>query len=363
MATVSIIIPCYNEREFIRPCLKSVRAFDDPDGDLIEILVLDGLSTDGTREIVGELSVIDPRIKLLDNPPRIQSAALNRGIRSATGEYVMRLDAHSLYPSSYLRLALETASRTGADNTGGVVITLPRNDGYQAALVQALTTHRFGVGDSGFRTGAREGKADTVPYGCFRRDLFDRVGLFDERLVRAQDYEMNRRIAAAGGLVWLNPAMTVSYFNQPDLKSFLRKQALYDAPYNAYMWYLAPYAFKLRHAVTALFAMGVILGLLATVLAPVLRSIFLAAMAIYAALAIVAAAQQAIRYRQPMHVLAAPVAYFLYHFLHGAGVLYGLARLGLGTSPVQAVREPWPGAARFRAWPPPQELRSTGIPA
>jgi glycosyltransferase involved in cell wall biosynthesis len=363
MATVTILIPTYQEGQFIRECIESVKAFDDPTRALIQVLILDGMSTDGTREIVEELALGDRRILLIDNPRRLQSAALNVGIARASGELIMRLDAHSHYARDYLSSALATFERVEADNVGGLVETLPRNTSYQAGLVQALTTHRFGVGNSGFRTDAREGKADTVPYGCFRRDVFKRVGFFDERLIRAQDYEMNRRIAAAGGVIWLNPAMKVSYFNQPDLKSFLRKQALSEAPYNAYMWYLAPYSFAVRHAITAVFSLGVIIGALALFAAPRVGRLFLMVMAIYALLALIASVQQALRYRRPMHVLVAPFCFFLYHFLHGVGVLYGLGRLVIGASPVQRVREPWAGAARFRAWPPPAQIPPEGIAA
>ncbi|HEU4880372.1 MAG TPA: glycosyltransferase family 2 protein, partial [Gemmatimonadaceae bacterium] len=262
MHSVSILIPCYQERNFIGQCLKSVLAFELPQSTTIEVLVLDGMSTDGTREIVREVAARDARVRLVDNPKRIQSEALNLGISVARGEYVMRLDAHSFYPTNYLALCLETAVRTGADNTGGVVTTMRRGDGYQAALVQALITHKFGVGNSGFRTDAIEGPADTVPYGFFRREIFSKVGLFDLRLLRAQDYEMNRRIINSGGKIWRKPAIDIEYYPQPDFASFIRKQFMYEAPYNAYMWYVAPYSFALRHAITAVFSLGVIGGLL-----------------------------------------------------------------------------------------------------
>lgn len=349
MLLISILIPCYQEEQFIAGCLASVRAFETPADTEIEILVLDGMSTDGTRNIVSSLIRDDPRIRLVDNLKRSQSAAMNLGISIAKGEFLMRLDAHSVYPSDYLRLTLETALRTGADNTGGVVATLPRGEGYQSAMVQALTTHKFGVGDSGFRTGAAEGEADTVPYGFFRRPIFDRVGLFDERLVRAQDYEMNRRIIAAGGRIWMNPAIRVGYYQQPDLRSFFRKQVVFEAPYNAYMWYLAPYSFTIRHAVTGVFAAGVIGGLLLSPLVPAIRWLFGGVMALYFALAVLASIQQAFRYREPRHVFTLPPAFFAYHLLHGCGVLLGLARLAAGTSPVQRGVEPWPGAGRSRA--------------
>jgi glycosyltransferase involved in cell wall biosynthesis len=354
MISVSILIPCLQERDFIRPCLESVLAFQIPEGtELREILVIDGGSTDGTRDIVLDMAKAHPRIRLVDNPGRIQSTGLNIALRIASGDYIVRLDAHSSYPRVYLALTLETSLRTGCDNAGGLFITQPRGTGYQSALIQALTTHKFGVGDAGYRTGAAEGPADTVPYGCFRRDLFDRLGPFDERLVRAQDYEMNRRIIASGGCVWRNPAIQVIYFPQPDFRSFIRKQVVHEAPYNAYLWYLAPYAFAYRHAITGLFALGVLGGLVLSPFSSVIRTVFAVIMAIYFALAIATGIQQAVRYREPRHVLVVPVAIFLYHFLHGMGLLYGLLRLATGTAPVQKVREPWPGAGRLRAWPAP----------
>lgn len=352
MPSVTILIPCLQEKHFIRACLTSAQSFDLPEGiELLEILALDGGSNDGTREIIGEMSKADPRIRLLDNPGRIQATALNIGIRACRGEYIIRLDAHSSYPADYLALSLDTAIRRGCDNAGGIFATQTRGDTYQAHLVQALITHPFGVGDAGFRTDAGEGKADTVPYGCFRRDLFDRIGYFDERLVRAQDYEMNRRIIEAGGEIWRNPKIQVRYFPPADFRTFIRKQLHLEAPYNAYMWYLAPYAFAPRHAITGLFAAGVVVGATMSLFVGWIRLVFLAVMALYFALAIGSAISQARRYRDIRHAFTLPFGFFLYHFLHGIGVLWGLAKLVTGTAPVQKTPEPWPGAGRFRAWP------------
>jgi succinoglycan biosynthesis protein ExoA len=335
MPTVSILIPTYQERDHIEECLTSVRAFTKPDDVAIEVLVIDGMSTDGTRDIVKRLMKSDDAIRMLDNPQRFQSQALNLGIRESRGDFILRLDAHSYYPHDYLDLCLETAMRVKADNTGGVVNTMRRGDHYQAGMVQALITHKFGVGNSGFRTDAPEGPADTVPYGFFKRSIFDRVGMFDERLVRAQDYEMNRRIIAAGGKVWRNPQIQISYFPQPDFLSFIRKQFLYEAPYNAYMWYVAPYSFTPRHAITAVFALGVIGGIILSPSSSAVRNIFGAVMLVYALLAILSAIGQALRYRDARHVLFLPFGFFSYHFLHGLGVLGGLLRLATRTSPVQ----------------------------
>ena len=335
MPSVSILIPVYQERDFIRPCLDSVLNFLLPEDASIEVFVIDGMSTDGTRELIADNYAGDPRIRVIDNPARYQSPGLNKAIDLATGDYIMRLDAHSHYPRNYLLMCLDTAIRSDADNTGGIVTTQKRGTTYQAALVQALITHRFGVGNSGFRTDAPEGPADTVPYGFFKRSIFDKVGKFDERLIRAQDYEMNRRIIHKGGSIWRNPRIDIAYYPQPDFKSFIRKQMLLEAPYNAYMWNVAPYSFAPRHAITAVFASGVIGGLLLSPFFPLVRKVFLAVMALYFVLAIISAIQQAVRYREPRHILFLPLSFFLYHFLHGLGVIGGLLKLGAGTAPVQ----------------------------
>jgi len=346
---ISIIIPCRNEERFIRDCIDSVLAFDIPDGYRTEIFVVDGMSFDRTLEIVTQLAEHHPDLEVIENPGIYQSFAINLALERAGGGWIMRLDAHSHYPEDYLKLCLETAMTTGADNVGGLLNTIAGSDSYQGQLVQALTTHPFGVGDSGFRTGAGEGPVDTVPFGFFRRDLFDRIGRMDERLIRAQDYEFNRRIIATGGKVWRNPGIQVNYINQPTLSAFYRKQLFKEAPYNAYLWYVAPYAFTLRHAITGAFAAGMIGGVLLSPLSNWIAWPFLSIMLLYSVLAITSGIQQAVRYRKPGHVIALPPLFFLYHFIHGLGVLWGLIRLVTGTAPVQNSSEPWPGAGRFRA--------------
>jgi succinoglycan biosynthesis protein ExoA len=337
---VSVVIPCYQEERFITGCLNSVRGFTLPEAIEIEVLVVDGGSTDGTRALVREMATRDNRIRLLDNPGRIQSSGMNIGIAASRGEYILRLDAHSTYPANYLAECYHTLLRTDSDNVGGVAVTRAGGTGYQASLTQALTTHRFGVGAS-FRTGAREGRADTVPYGFFRRDVFDRFGLFDERLARAQDYEFNRRIVAQGGKVWLNPRIVVQYNQQPTLRRFLRKQFMLDAPFNAYMWYLAPYAFTPRHAVTAVFAVGLIVGVPLALLWKPFALVLGTALGTYALLALAASVQQAWSYRHARHVLFLPFCFLAYHLAHGVGVLKGLWRVAFGAAPVEKKEPAW----------------------
>jgi glycosyltransferase involved in cell wall biosynthesis len=349
---LSLIVLCRNEKEHIQECLQSILSFQRPAGYEIEILVVDGMSDDGTRDILFQLSGDHPEIRILDNPKRTTPCAFNVAIASSRGAYLLIFSSHAQYSKNYLTESIATAERTGAVNVGGVFITQQNGATYGASLVQALTTHKFGVGSS-FRTDMTEGPADTVSYGCYRREIFEQIGRFDERLIRAQDYEFNSRIRRAGGLIWKNPRIQVFYFNQKTVGAFLKKQFLLEAPYNAYMWYLAPYSFALRHGVTGVFAGGVMVGLLLALVAPWLAWSFAAVMVLYAVLALASGAQQAIRYRHPMHVLCLPICFFLYHFIHGLGIFWGLIRLVTHTAPVQRNTEPWPGAGFRRFHPKP----------
>lgn len=348
---ITIILTVRNEEKYIGKCFESISEFELPSNVDIDIIVVDGCSSDRTRDLVRSFIKKDDRIKLIDNPRITQAAGFNIGLKVSNGDYVLWLGAHSVYPKDYLKIAYETINTTKAEYVGGVLNTLPFNSSYKAQIVQALTVHPFGVGNSRFRIGANEGQADTASYGIFNRKVFEKIGYFDERLIRAQDYEFNQRIINNGGTVWLNPKLVVDYYNQPKLFAFLKKQFFKEAPYNAYMWYLAPYTFSYRHAITGVFAMGVIGGVILSGLITMVKWIFLSVMGFYFFLSIVSSTQQAIRYKKPFHIITLPISFFLYHFSHGLGLLIGIIKLLIGIAPVQKIKEPWPGAGRFRAWP------------
>jgi glycosyltransferase involved in cell wall biosynthesis len=332
---VAIVIPCRNEEAYIEACLESVLRFEVPADTALEVMVYDGGSTDQTPQIVERFAAAHPEVRLFRNPRRYQAAAVNLAVTASTADFFLWLGAHTQFPRDYVQRCLATADRTGADVVGGFCITQPGGTGYGAQLVQAMTTHKFGVGDSGFRTGAKEGPVDTVAYALFRARVFAQVGLLDERLVRAQDYEFNQRVRRAGLTIWFDPEIRCSYHNQASLGAFYRKQIILEAPYNAYMWWIAPYSFAPRHAITGVFALGVLGGLGLAPLTPWIAWPFAGVMALYALLAIASAVQQAVRYRQPWHLVALPCCFFAFHFLHGLGVLAGLVRLASRTSPVQ----------------------------
>lgn len=346
---ISIIIPCRNEVHFIDRCLASVFSFEPvPNG--YEVLVVDGQSTDGTLSRLDRWAEAHAQLRILKNPARIVPTAMNIGIRAAAGRYIVRLDAHSEYPANYLRLCLETIERTQADNAGGLFITIPRGGSPEARLVQALTTHKFGVGNAGYRLNAAEGYADTVPYGCYRREVFERLGGYDERLVRNQDYEFNRRLLKSGGHIWCNPDIHIHYYNQGSLKGLLR-QAAFTGQWNPWMWHVAPYAFALRHAIPGVFVLGLLGGAALARLTPWGQALLALALAAYFSLALVSAGQQARRSGWWMLPIL-PFLFFAYHVAYGAGILTGIGSLLAGRAPVQRAPEPWPGAGRYRAWPP-----------
>jgi glycosyltransferase involved in cell wall biosynthesis len=219
---VSVVMPCRNERDHIVRCLDSIVASDFK-VDQLEVLVLDGISDDGTAEIVRAYAATHAVVRVIDNPQRNVSAALNIGIREAQGEIIVRMDAHCEYPSNYVSGLVHWLDRSGADNVGGCWVTVP-SDGTPVARAIALgLSHRFGVGDALYRLGVAEPtRVDTVPFGCFRKELFARVGMFDEELVRNQDDEFNLRLIRSGGTVLLVPGVLSYYHARPTLGRLAR---------------------------------------------------------------------------------------------------------------------------------------------
>jgi len=207
---VTAVIPCRNEARYIGPCLDSLIRCDYPK-ERLEVLVCDGLSEDGTRDVVAGYAARHSFIRLVDNPRRITPCAMNAGIREAHGDVIMPMGAHAVYSASYISRLVAALEETGADNVGGVLVTLPANETALARALAVGLSHPFGVGNSYFRIGAAERRlVDTVPFGCYRRAVFDRIGVFEvltmsdelKRLViaRASHRELVE-VATKGGMV------------------------------------------------------------------------------------------------------------------------------------------------------------------
>src|SRR3989441_866769 len=259
---VSIVVQCRNEAEYIRPLLDSILATDYP-RDRLEVLVVDGMSDDGTRAVIAAYASRHPVIQLLDNPKRTTPHALNLGITRARGAIIMRMDAHAHYPPNYVADLVGWLERTGADYVGGAWVTLPADETPRARAIAAVLAHPFGTGNSRYRLGTHHVReVDTLPFGCFRRELFQRVGLFDEELVRNQDEEFTFRVLRAGGRILLVPGVVSSYYARRSLGQLGRM--LYQ-----YGFFKPAVALKvgrimtLRQLVPPLFVLSVLVSLLA----------------------------------------------------------------------------------------------------
>ena len=333
---ISIIAPIRNEQDIIEEVLHSLKQQSLPQSIQLEIILIDGMSDDNTLNIINKFKEnnLDINIKVLKNESKYIPYALNIGLKESSGLYICRMDTHTIYPKDYTKNCYEVMMTTDADNVGGYIITKKFNNSLEANIVQSVVTHKFGVGNSGFRIGRKDGLVDTVPYGFFKRKIFDKVGMFNEKLIRAQDYEMNRRIINQGGKLWFSNKIYCTNFNQKSFIAFLKKQFFFEAPYNIYMWYLAPYTLAIRHGITLFFSSGVIIGLFIKDI-PILREIYFSVLLLYLVLALISSAQQSIRFRNPILFPILPLCFFLFHFIHGIGMIFGLTKLLLRIAPVQ----------------------------
>jgi succinoglycan biosynthesis protein ExoA len=263
--TVSVIVPCRNERDHIEAFCRSVAAQTVPEGWALQVLIADGLSDDGTRERLSAWCAADPRFVMIDNPGRIVSCGLNRCIERATGEFIVRLDVHSVYATDYIAQCLATWQATGADNVGGPW-KAEGSDGPEGTVQRAIAAafqSRWVAGGALSRDLAYNGEVDTVYLGSWPRETFQRFGGFDEQLVRNQDDEHNLRIHRGGGRVWQSSSIRSTYHPRASVMDVFRQYRQYG--------YWKPFVMKkhgqaasLRHLIPGVFV-GVLLALLTLV--------------------------------------------------------------------------------------------------
>lgn len=221
---ITIAMPCRDEEAYIEACIRSVQAQDWP-RDRMEILVADGMSIDATREILSRLAAEDSRIRLIDNPARIQAAGLNECVRLARGEIIVRIDVHADYAPDFVLQCVAALDRSGADNVGGAA--RPRARTFFQRCVAAALESPLGIGGSRYRQRDAEGFVESVWPGAFRRSVFERVGLFDPRAVTNEDAELNQRIAASGGRVYLSREIVVHYYPRESPRALARQYFKY----------------------------------------------------------------------------------------------------------------------------------------
>lgn len=221
LPSVDIIIPCYNEKDRISDCLDSLISNEYPH-ERLSIIVIDGMSQDGTRDILKNYIEKHPFIRMLDNPRKIKPVALNLGIGASHADVVMRIDTHSIYPPNYISQLVENLNRYQADNSGAVRKTSFGDTSTSRAIALGIS-HPFSVGNAYWRTGSdivRE--VDTVYCGCYPRKVFSEIGFFNEKLIRTQDKEFNLRLKQAGGRIVLDPKVSCTYLARQSIWPYLR---------------------------------------------------------------------------------------------------------------------------------------------
>jgi succinoglycan biosynthesis protein ExoA len=216
---VSYVMPVLNEVTHVRAAVNSLLT-QDYEGPFEVTLAL-GPSMDGTTELVAELAAVDPRIHVVDNVVGSTPAGLNLAIRASRYPIVVRVDAHSVLPSDYARIAVETIVATGADNVGGLM-DAQGTTAFERAVARAYGS-RIGLGGTKLHVGGEAGPAETVYLGVFQRQRLLEVGLFDEDIKRGQDWELNRRLRTTGGTVWFTPRLKVTYRPRPNLYRLARQ--------------------------------------------------------------------------------------------------------------------------------------------
>lgn len=257
---LSVIVPIYNEEKYIEHCIQSILEQDYPKDDL-EVLFVDGMSSDKTRSIVSSYSEKYPFIFLLDNPNRIVSYAMNVGIKASKGDIIMRLDAHSFYEKDYFSVLTKRLIELDADNVGVVCKTDVLNKTPKTLAIREVLSNKFGVGNSTFRTGVNKVKeVDTVPFGCWRRDVFEKYGLYDVRLVRNQDIELSKRIINGGGKIFIVPDTFCTYLARETFRG-LAKNNFGNGKWNILtVFYTKKFSsLSLRHFVPLLFVLSLII--------------------------------------------------------------------------------------------------------
>ena len=264
---ISIIIPCRNEENYIRDCLLSVINNDYPNNKL-EIIVVDGISEDKTINIVKELAKQHLEIKLITNPHKTAPQAFNLGINASSGEYILIIGAHAEYPKDYISKLLKHHKTLDADNIGGVLITDVKNHNKKSDSIIAVLSNKFGVGDASFRTGTKEIiSVDTVAYGCYKRQVFEDFGLFNEKLIRNQDIEYNKRLIKANRKIYLVPDVECKYFARETFRS-ISKNNFQNGLWNILTVYYTKNfeSLSIRHFIPLIFVLSIALPLLLSTL-------------------------------------------------------------------------------------------------
>jgi glycosyltransferase involved in cell wall biosynthesis len=319
---VSIIIPIRNEATYIERSLNAVLSQDYP-LEMMEIIVVDGMSTDNTKEIISKIKDRVSKIKIfiLDNPLLITSKALNIGLVQCKGDVVIRIDGHCEIAPDYVKKCLEVLEKTGADCVGGLQYAIGEN--FVSNVIAYAMRAPFGVGNSRFHYAKKPGWVDTVYLGAYPKDVFKRIGAFDEELVRSQDSEFNLRLIQAEGKIWLDPSIRSRYYNRQTLRS------LWSQYFNYGIYKMRVIqkrkSFRCRQVVPPLFVLAFTISLIASIFMKK-ASLVLTVIIPYAVANILVSLWYTKKKPYLMPILS--IVFFIMHYAWGLGFIYGLWKWG-----------------------------------
>jgi succinoglycan biosynthesis protein ExoA len=320
---VSVILPVRNESVYIGQCLHAILAQDYP-ADCMEILVVDGLSTDTTREIIRAFSGEHPQlyVQILDNPSQIVPTGMNLALRQAKGEIIVRVDGHCIIASDYVRKCVEHIQKDGVDGVGGSMESIGETQLSKAIAMGMSST--FGVGNSAFRT--LTGKTmlvDTVPFPAYTREIIERAGYYDEELVRNQDDEYNYRIRELGGKILLAEDVCSTYFSRTALRSLWMQYYQYGY-WKVRVLQKHPRQMSMRQFVPPVFILA-LLGSVLLALSPILRSLSPIIPLLYGIANIITSLWIAWK-RGWKYLGLLPFIFAILHLSYGSGFLVGLVK-------------------------------------
>jgi glycosyltransferase involved in cell wall biosynthesis len=321
--SVSIIIPCYNEQDTIGDLLEAIHSQSYP-SNKIEVIIADGLSTDDTRKKITDYQLQNSRsrIKVLDNEKRNIPSALNLAISEASGEYIIRLDAHSIPSDGYLENCVELLQNNKIDNVGGKWKILPRRGGWMARSISIAASHPLGAGGVKYRIGGTPQEVDTVPFGAYKKSLIDEIGGYDESLLSNEDYELNVRIRERGGKVWFDPKIWSYYYARAFFTDLARQYWRYGF-WKFRMLLRFPKSFRFRQA-AGLFVLSLIILGVFSIRFDIARVLLSLELISYFSLLFGSAIHATIKEKYVPLLAGFPIAVSIMHFSWGCGFLWSI---------------------------------------
>jgi succinoglycan biosynthesis protein ExoA len=324
---VSVIVPCYNEQSTIRLLLEALHEQTYPHAGM-EVLISDGLSTDGTRDVIAafQRDFPDLSVRIVDNARRSIPAALNRAIEASRGEIILRLDGHSKPYPNYVERCVSSHEEGRGANIGGVWEIRPGAGTWIAESIAAAAAHPLGVGDALYRHARHAAEVDTVPFGSFRRTLIKQVGFFDESLLTNEDYEFNARVRKSGGKIWLDPSIRSVYFARSTLLELARQYWRYGF----WKWRMLrryPGTLRWRQALPPLFVLSLLSLAVLSLFVPLAGILLVGELLVYFSIMIFAGFRAAVQQRQAFLVAGLPLAIAAMHISWGSGFLWSIITL------------------------------------